>query len=188
MSRGGVQFLKKTGVVALIGLILILSMAVAATVDSSGNTMSPDENWQKAMAYLRTETPENSTIMALWSYGYWILDLGERRPLTDNGFYDYDKERLEDTALTYRSSDPEDIVQILKKHGCEYLIFAEIDYDSETTYIGWDTRQRGKNAFPDDAISIRSLGGNFDSEGGLAVVYSDLGGGIVILGLEELEY
>jgi len=185
MSSGGVKFLKKTGVVALIGLILILSTAVAATVDSAGTTTSPDADWQEAMAYLRTQTPEESKIMALWSYGYWILDLGERRPLTDNGLYDYTREKLEDTALTYHITDPEEIVQLLLKHGCDYLIFAEQDFLSETTYIGWDTEERGKKALPEDAISVRSLAGDFTSENGLAVRYRDADGGIVILGLEE---
>lgn len=41
--------------------------------------------WQEAMEWMRTSTPENSTVLHWWDYGYWTQTLGERQSVVDGG-------------------------------------------------------------------------------------------------------
>ncbi len=59
----------------------------AATANEARYTI-PDQysiQWQKAMAWVRSETPANSIFVHWWDYGYWIQTLGERPTVTDGG-------------------------------------------------------------------------------------------------------
>lgn len=183
MQAGKQRSLKKAGVFTLLCLSILLALVSASKLDSADFMMSPNANWQNVMSYLREQTPHDSVIMASWSYGYWILDLGQRRPLTDNGFYDYTKGRLDDTALAYRTVDADEIVAILDKHKCDYIVFTDYDFDTPVPYIGLKNSDKVRESIPAEAISMLSLKGKFRSQGRLVIKYSDLDGGIVILGL-----
>jgi asparagine N-glycosylation enzyme membrane subunit Stt3 len=43
------------------------------------------QQWQKAMAWVRENTPVNAVFAHWWDYGYWLQSLGERATILDGG-------------------------------------------------------------------------------------------------------
>jgi asparagine N-glycosylation enzyme membrane subunit Stt3 len=180
----------KIGATAFLLFLLFLSLSLStfwAYKMSSARVMAADNNWQDALAYLRDNTPKEAVIMSWWDFGYWILDLAERRPVIDGGFYAYDWESLHDVGLAYATSDASEAVQVMQKYGADYLVFSEIE-----RVILPDIAEFGLGkAYGDDpsideelkdCLYNRSLSGDFQSGQGLKVVYRNEE--VVILGLE----
>ena len=195
MSGGQSQPLKKVGVIALLLLMIMYSYGTAAFMGSDV-AIAADEDWQDALAYLREETPQDAVIMTQWGYGYWILDLGERRPLVDNGYYGYDADKLRDVGLAYSTTDPAEAAQIMKKYGANYLVLSKLDRRVATIIMGWANVGEGLESFPANSLVVRSINGEFESGGGLKVVYRSVSESgaesvseseVVILGLTESE-
>ena len=168
-KRGAFPISRNLVVVVLIILLLVISANSAASLNG-GSEMTVDQNWQEALTYIRDSTPTGAVVMSQWSYGYWILDLGERTPFVDNGYYGYDPARLYDVGRVYFTSDPAEAAQIMAKCGTEYLVFAEGDLDVASSITGWASL-KDYNSFPADSLVVRSLNGDFVSGGGLEVVF-----------------
>jgi asparagine N-glycosylation enzyme membrane subunit Stt3 len=181
----------KMGAVGILVLLLFLT-SFAAYWLPSGRGMAPNNNWQDALAYLRTETPNEAVVMSWWDYGYWILDLAERRPVVDNGFYAYDQERLEDVGLAYCTKDASEAVQVMQKYGADYLIFSETEIRilPTITRFGLGEAYGDGHSIPPElegSLYERALSGDFQSESGLKRVYPGPeveNPEVVILGLE----
>jgi len=43
------------------------------------------QQWQKAMAWVRDNTPENAVFSHWWDYGYWVQTIGNRPTVLDGG-------------------------------------------------------------------------------------------------------
>lgn len=170
VKQGLFHPVKRVGMVVLLALALVLSVASAWSL-ATVTAISPDQQWQGALAYLREETPTDSVIMSQWSWGYWILDLGQRRPVVDNGYYGYNAERLRDVGLAYYTTDPAEAAQIMNKYGAHYLVFSELDVKFAPTIMGGANVGQGLANFPGNSLIMRSLNGEFESGGGLEVVY-----------------
>jgi len=186
MKRGGFQPLRKVGVAALLFLLILISTTVAYSRGSNPR-MAVHEDWQDALIYLRENTPQEAVIMTEWDYGYWILDLGQRRPVVDNGYYGWDMRKLHDIGLAYSTTEPSEAAQIMEKYGADYLIFSELELDIAAHILGWAGLDEEYDEFPHDSLVVRSLNGDFQSEGGLEVVYrSAPNWEVVILGLTQI--
>ena len=185
MKSGRYHLFKRVSVTILLILAILLSAASALSLGSLTHMISPDEGWQKALTFLRDETPDDSVVIAGWSYGYWILDMSDRRPVVDNGFYGYTPGKLQDVALLARTADTEEAVKIIQKYGADYVLFAEVNFDLVSTYYGWEDVEYTRESFPDDALIIRSLEGELGPNSGMEIVYHDADSGIVILGLAD---
>lgn len=170
VKRGRYPMFKRVGTAALIVMGIFYSFSTAWAMPS-GYGVSPDREWQDALAYLRDETPQNSIVMSQWGWGYWILDLGQRRPLLDNGYYAYTFESLRDVALAYYTTDPAEAAQLMRKYGASYLVFSEIDKQVASTIMKWANVGEGLTSFPGNSLFMRSLDGDFQSGGGIEVVY-----------------
>jgi asparagine N-glycosylation enzyme membrane subunit Stt3 len=170
VQQGGFHAVKRIGMAFLLVVALVLSFSLAASFAAVPG-MSPNRGWQDALAYMREETPADSVVVSEWGWGYWILDLGQRKPLVDNGYYGYDSERLRDVGLAYSTTDPAEAAQILRKYGASYLVFSQLDLDIPATIMGWANVGQGLSNFPANSLVMRSLDGEFESGGGLEVVY-----------------
>jgi len=172
VKQGRLRMFKWVGMAALI--VLGVSNSVTfAWAEPSAYSVSPDRQWQDSLAYIANpeNTPQDSVIMTQWSWGYWILDMGQRRPLVDNGFYGYTPERLRDVALAYYTTDPAEAAQIMRKYGASYLIFTGLDQQVASVIMGWANVGEGLTSFPGHSLFMQSLTGEFQSGGGLEVVY-----------------
>jgi len=112
--------------------------------------------------------------MTWWDYGYWILDLGHRVPVVDNGVHwpSYDK----DIARVYCATNDAEAVEIMQKYGARYLVFSDIDIEILPVI---SNEALGK-AYGDmtviprelkSSLFARSLGGQIEFGGNLKRVY-----------------
>lgn len=186
MKRGQLQVLKRIGVAVLLCLLVFFSFSSYYAFSSPA--LSADEDWQDALAYIRESTSQEAIVLSQWSWGYWILDLGQRRPVVDNGFYGWDFERLHDTGLAYVTTEPSEAVRIMEKYDADYLVFGDIDRNFAQSIMGWVDKEqyKGFTGFPSDSMFERCLEGGFESGGGLEVVYrSSPESKVVVLGLTQ---
>lgn len=168
------------GVTALLVLLVLISSASATRLDRS-YIMAADNDWQEALTYLREDTPEDAVIMSQWSYGYWFLDVAQRQPFVDNGYYGYTIDKLRDVGLAYYTPDPSEAASIMEKNGATYLVFGKQDLDYASFILAWAGVNGNKDSFPDDSLVVRSLKGDFLSGDGLELVYKN--NEVVILAL-----
>jgi len=185
MKSGQMTAVKKAGVGILLVALILVSLVQAAAL-GLGSLTAADREWRNALGYMKEETPENAVIMSQWGWGYWILDVGERRPFVDNGYYGYDAGRLRDVSLAYAATEPSDAAEIMQRNGVSYLVFSKLDTDVAGTILGWSGSGDGLTSFPQNSLVSRSLNGEFESGGGLQVVYrSEPKSEVVILGLAQ---
>lgn len=170
MQQGLFHAWKRIGMAVLGIAALVLSFSLATSFAATPG-MSPNSEWQDALAYLRNDTPANSIIVSQWGNGYWILDIGQRKPLVDNGYYGYDMDRLHDVGIAYSTSDPAEAAQILRKYGASYLLFSQLDLKIPATIMGWANTGENISNLPSDSLVMRVMNGEFESGGGLEVVY-----------------
>jgi len=180
--RVKVETWKKVGIVILL-ILLFLGSLLAAINMNGGGVLSPNRQWQHALAYLRDSTPEDAVVMSQWGSGYWILDVGQRRPFVDNGYYGWDLGRLYPVGLAYSTSNPDEAAAIMAEYGAEYLVFAKQDLDLARPIMAWAFLGKEHKEFPDESLVVRSLNGEFVEGGGLEVVFKN--DEVVILALAQ---
>ncbi len=56
------------------------------TIGENGEeVLSPNQPWYEAFTFLAEETPEDSSILSWWDFGYWFQVRGERPSIADGG-------------------------------------------------------------------------------------------------------
>lgn len=116
-----------------VALILVSSLYSAfdsyATSKGVAGAFVPNaynQQWQKAMAWVRTETPQNSVFGHWWDYGYWVQTLGERATVLDGGnvivYWNYMMGRY---ALT--APDDKKAIEFLYAHNTTHFLIDSSD-------------------------------------------------------------
>ncbi|MBN2098340.1 MAG: hypothetical protein JW753_01960 [Dehalococcoidia bacterium] len=191
-SRSVLRYLRAMLAVLLIAGTILGSALTSRHVGSFSRIMAVTPEWEEALTWLRENTPEDSDIkvMSWWDYGYWILDLGHRVPVVDNGVHWASTDR--DVARVYCATDDAEAVEIMQKYGAHYLIFSDIEIKI-LPVISWEALEKAYGdqiSIPPelrDSLYARSLGGQTEFGGGLRRVYpaSDIEKPpVVILALE----
>jgi asparagine N-glycosylation enzyme membrane subunit Stt3 len=163
----------KIAVASLLFLMILFSfLMVSFMLATPGMTL--DEDWRKALTYMRDSSDEDSVVMAWWDHGYWILDVAQRRPVADNGYYGWDIKMMADIKAAYLTTEPEEAAQVMDKYGADFLVFSELD--SAPVIMSWPRRPGSAEgeqlSFPEDSLVARVLAGDFESEAGLEVWYT----------------
>ncbi|HAZ31161.1 MAG TPA: hypothetical protein DCY61_00395 [Dehalococcoidia bacterium] len=127
-SRPLLRYSQTFATVVLIS-VLFFSSFLGAYGLGDNPRIAPHTNWQSALTFLREATPEEAVVMSWWDYGYWILALGERRPVVDNGFHGWTEEELQDIGLAYVTDDPYEVVRVMEKYGASYFVFSTMEMD-----------------------------------------------------------
>ncbi len=107
-----------------LGLLMVIAPLAGAYHLGDGDRLAADQGWQDALGFLNRETPADAVVMSWWDYGYWILDMGGRRPVVDNGYYGWDEERLNDVGLVYCTGDTSVAERLMRAHQADYLVFS----------------------------------------------------------------
>ncbi|MGD9276230.1 MAG: STT3 domain-containing protein [Candidatus Pacearchaeota archaeon] len=85
-----------------------------------------NQQWQKAMEWVRNETPENAVFGHWWDYGYWVQSIGERATVVDGGnaitYWNYLMGRL---VLT--GNNQHDSLEFLYNHNATHLLIDSSD-------------------------------------------------------------
>ena len=105
------------------------------------------QQWQKAMDWVRTETPQESVFGHWWDYGYWVQSIGKRATVLDGGnaisFWNYWMGRL---VLT--GDNQKDALEFLYTHDANYFLidssdigkygaFSSIGSDEDFDRVSW---------------------------------------------------
>ncbi len=163
-----------TGICVLV-LGLLSSIVAARSVGSDGLTAA-NSDWEAGMEWVRDNTPPDAVVMSNWSFGYFILDMADRRPVVDNGYYGWDEERNTDVARAYCTESPSEAARVMSKYGAGYLVFSTVEYALLPTI----TEEAMGEAYGDGrsipielqrSVYARALSGRLVSEGGLTRVY-----------------
>jgi hypothetical protein len=94
--------------------------------------------FQPAMDFLKTDTPENSTIVSWWDYGNMIIGYSERNAIAINpsesllqsvtnssiAIETDPEEKLQDIAKILTATDPQEALTTMKKYNAEYIFVA----------------------------------------------------------------
>lgn len=156
--------------------VLLISSFLGAYNLGTHRMMAPDENWQSALTFLREETAEDAVVISWWDYGYWILALGQRRPVVDNGFHGWCEERLRDIGLAYVTDDPYEVIRVMEKYGADYFVFSTLEMDIYPVIA--EAALRGREGIPgtkplviENPLYVLFLRGDFRVKGPLEVAY-----------------
>jgi len=134
-----------------ISLILILAFVFGNPVTGASGTYQAiaysashsgpitNDQWQKAMSWVRESTPEDSVFVHWWDYGFLVQTLGERTTIVDGGnsnvYWDHMVGRY---VLT--ESNPDATLSFMKSHNVSYLLIDPTDLGKYPAYskIGSD--------------------------------------------------
>src|SRR3972149_6453158 len=184
------------GIVLLIVIIFMIitfvSYAAETTVAAENIVPSSyNQQWQKAMFWVRESTPENSIFVHWWDYGFWVQTLGERPTVPDgahaNSWWDHTTARY---LLT--TPKPETAISLMKTHNVSYLLIDQTDLGKYSAYssIGSDANMDRFSQIPvmvvDPSQIIESAGREARVYQGSTIVdediaYSDTNGSSIFL-------
>jgi len=97
--------------------------------------------WQKAMAWVRENTPKDSVFSHWWDYGYWVQYFGERATVLDGGniipYWNHLMGRHVLTGETEREA-----MEFMYTHNSDYLLIDSTDIGKYGAYsnIGSDEK------------------------------------------------
>jgi len=116
-------------VVLLIVFSLFAFQSFYKSVRAQGKGMIPspyNNQWQKAMGWVRDNTPQDSVFGHWWDYGYWVQSIGERATVLDGSnsivYWNYLMGRL---VLT--GDDQSKALDFLYAHDTNYLLIDSSD-------------------------------------------------------------
>ncbi len=98
-----------------------------------------NQQWQKAMQWVREETPKDAVFGHWWDYGYWLQSIGNRATVLDGGnvisFWNYYMGRL---VLT--GDNQKDALEFLYNHNTTHFLIDSTDIGKYTAFssIGSD--------------------------------------------------
>jgi len=117
--------------------------------------------WQKAMAWVRNNTPKNAVFAHWWDYGYWVQTIGNRATILDGGnsisYWDHLLGRHVLCGQTEREA-----LEFLYAHNATYLLIDSTEIGKYTAYssIGSDEnydRYSQLPIFSEDEKSMREM-------------------------------
>ena len=97
------------------------------------------QQWQKAMGWVRENTPENAVFGHWWDYGYWLQSIGERATVLDGGnAMGYWNHLMGRYALT--GPNENDALEFLYAHNTTHFLIDSTDIGKYTAFssIGSD--------------------------------------------------
>ena len=110
-----------------------------------------NQQWQKAMSWVRENVPEDAVFAHWWDYGYWIQSIGERATVLDGGnAISYWNHMMGRYALT--GTDNYKSLEFLYAHNVTHFLIDSSDLGKYPAFSSI-----GSNATYDRASSITSF-------------------------------
>lgn len=151
----------KTGAKKIIGWIIFLIVLVSALYagyffykisEGSAKSYIPsayNQQWQKAMSWVRENTPENAVFGHWWDYGYWLQSIGKRATVLDGGnALAYWNHLMGRYALTGTSN--KDALEFLYAHNTTHFLIDSTDIGKygAFSFIGSDASLDRRSYIP----------------------------------------
>ena len=132
---------------AVLGAVIILSSIYSfvtfekSTADEARYTAPSyyTVQWQRAMGWVRENTPEDSVFAHWWDYGYWVQSMGQRATVLDGGNMIVYWDHLMGRHVLTGQNETE-ALEFLKTHNANYLLIDPTDIGKYSAYssIGSD--------------------------------------------------
>jgi len=130
---------KVVSVILVISGLIISGIAVfqsyrTISITAKYTGLSADSQWQKAMAWVRENTTEDSIFAHWWDYGYWVEYLGQRRTIADGGHFQ--SPTTTHNIARYLLTTPwvESANEFLKSMNVSYLLIDPTDLGKYSAY------------------------------------------------------
>lgn len=130
-------------ILAVLTIIMIITFInYSSSIISESKSTIPgiyEQQWQKAMSWVRENTTIDSIFVHWWDYGYWVQTIGQRATVTDGGhFIGYWDHLIGRYVLT--TPYPETALSFMKTHNVSYLLIESTDLGKYGAYsiIGSD--------------------------------------------------
>ena len=157
----------------ILSLILIFSaLHFYQATSSQAEIYAPsfyNQQWQKAMSWVRDNTPENSVFGHWWDYGYWLQSIGERATVLDGGnAISYWNHLMGRYVLT--SPNNQDSLEFLYAHNVTHYLIDSTEIGKYGAYslIGSDTSLDRQSFIPTVFIDLKQTQ---ETSNGLIYVY-----------------
>lgn len=141
-ARGNVKMAAWAFVIILTGLILFAGYNFYKSSNAQAAGQAPTvytHQWQKAMSWVRENTPEDAVFGHWWDYGYWLQSIGERTTVLDGGnAQSYWNHMMGRYALT--GGDDRKAVEFLYAHNVTHFLIDSTDIGKYSAFssIGSD--------------------------------------------------
>jgi asparagine N-glycosylation enzyme membrane subunit Stt3 len=102
------------------------------------------QQWQKAMAWVRESTNPGDIFVHWWDYGYWMQTIGQRPTVTDGAhvisFWDHTTARYLMTA-----ENEETTLKLLKAHNVSYVLLDSTDVGKYGAFASIGSDETGED-------------------------------------------
>ncbi len=115
-------------IIIILAIIFTAYQYYNASMASAGSYIPSayNQQWQKAMAWVRDNTPENAVFGHWWDYGYWVQSIGKRATVLDGGnVFPYWNHFMGRHALT--GSDNSAALEFLYTHNTTHFLIDSTD-------------------------------------------------------------
>ncbi|MBS3098898.1 hypothetical protein J4462_01665 [Candidatus Pacearchaeota archaeon] len=176
---------KKVLSIGLAGIILLATMFSGYGFYKSVSAQAPShvpsvytQQWQKAMSWVRDNTPENSVFGHWWDYGYWLQSIGERATVLDGGnAIAYWNHLMGRYALTGTSN--EEALEFLYAHNTTHFLIdssdigkygafssigSDVNYDRASYIPAFQKSEQGFQETKNSTIQIYQGGAGLDED------------------------
>jgi len=100
--------------------------------------------WEKAMFWVRENTPEKSIFVHWWDYGYWVQTIGQRPTVTDGGHSIKHWDHLTGRYLL-TTPNPETALSLMKTYNVSYLLIDSTDLGKYPAYSSIGSDENGRD-------------------------------------------
>ncbi|MBA7704313.1 hypothetical protein ES703_113118 [subsurface metagenome] len=134
-------------ILAIVGAVYSLFGFVNSTSTQAKYT-GPSANlqWQRAMEWVRNETPINSIFVHWWDYGYWVQYLGERATMVDGGHPYPGRNHLVGRYIL-TTPRPETALSFMKVENVSYLLIDPTDIGKYPAYSKIGSDETGEDRY-----------------------------------------
>jgi hypothetical protein len=145
-----------TAISILIIIMLVTFVSYSAGTISSAKASVPgvyEQQWQKAMSWVRENIPQDSVFVHWWDYGYWVQTIGERPTVADGGhFIGYWPHLIGRYVLT--TPYPETALSFMKSHNVSYLLIDSTDLGKYGAYSSIGSDEGGQDRLSQIPVMI----------------------------------
>ncbi len=170
------EFVKVFVIIAfIVSTIVILGLFLSYSYSIKENAKyiipsSYNNQWQKAMGWVRENTPTNSIFVHWWDYGYWVQTMGERPTVTDgahgNTFWDHTTARYLMTA-----KKPEEAYSLLKTYNVSYLLIDSTDLGKYGAFSKIGSDEKGEDRYSWIPIMVSDPSQIQETRNGTIIIY-----------------
>ena len=124
-------------VVIILSILLIMSsFGYYQSANQQAKIQAPSYNsdWQKAMDWVRVNTPENSIFAHWWDYGYWVQTGGNRPSFSDGGHSQGDFGNHVFGRYVLTTPNPNTAKSFFKTNNISYLLIDPTDIGKYSAY------------------------------------------------------